>query len=185
MEGQLLSKLYDMYVSSLRSISVLIAIPLPIRGVLNTTAKLSDIENKLTVAAFCRRRLGVVVCRLKMAESVSAVRLLTLSLVRALLISSLKAVTFVEQGHIRVGPDTITDPAYLVTRNMEDYVTWVDTSKMRRTVMAYNDEVRYPRYLDEWPLTIVDYSWTTLIYYESPHLVRITCITMPRHSRIS
>jgi U3 small nucleolar ribonucleoprotein protein IMP3 len=53
-------------------------------------------------------------------------------------------VTFVEQGHIRVGPDTITDPAYLVTRNMEDYVTWVDTSKLRRTVMSYNDEVRIP-----------------------------------------
>lgn len=23
---------------------------------------------------------------------------------------------FIEQGHVRVGPDTITDPAYLVTR---------------------------------------------------------------------
>lgn len=55
MEVQLLSKLYDM-------------------GVLNTTAKLSEIENKLTVAAFCRRRLGVVMHRLKMAESVSGVR---------------------------------------------------------------------------------------------------------------
>lgn len=54
MEAQLLSKLYDM-------------------GVLNTTAKLSEIENKLTVAVFCRRRLGVVIHRLKMAESVSAV----------------------------------------------------------------------------------------------------------------
>jgi hypothetical protein len=42
----------------------------------------------------------------------------------------------------------ITDPAYLVTRNMEDYVTWVDTSKMRRTVMAYNDEVRSLMRLD-------------------------------------
>lgn len=54
MEGQLLSKLYDM-------------------GVLNTTAKLSDIENKLTVAAFCRRRLAVIMCMSKMAETVSAV----------------------------------------------------------------------------------------------------------------
>ena len=54
MESQLLSKLYDM-------------------GVLNTTATLSEIENKLTVAAFCRRRLGVVMHRLNMAESVSAV----------------------------------------------------------------------------------------------------------------
>ena len=56
MEGQLLSKLYDM-------------------GVLNSTAKLSDIENKLTVAAFCRRRLAVIMCMSKMAETVSAVRL--------------------------------------------------------------------------------------------------------------
>ena len=54
MEGQLLSKLYDM-------------------GVLNSTAKLSDVENKLTVAAFCRRRLAVVMCMSKMAETVSAV----------------------------------------------------------------------------------------------------------------
>ena len=51
----MLSKLYDM-------------------GVLNTSAKLSDVENKLTVAAFCRRRLAVIVCTSKMAETVSAVR---------------------------------------------------------------------------------------------------------------
>lgn len=25
---------------------------------------------------------------------------------------------------------------------MEDYVTWVDTSKLKRTIMRYNDEVR-------------------------------------------
>ncbi len=25
---------------------------------------------------------------------------------------------------------------------MEDFVTWVDTSKLKRTIMAYNDEVR-------------------------------------------
>lgn len=54
MEAQLLSKLYDM-------------------GVLSSEAKLSDVENKLTVAAFCRRRLAVVVCMAKMSETVSAV----------------------------------------------------------------------------------------------------------------
>jgi U3 small nucleolar ribonucleoprotein protein IMP3 len=53
-EGHVLSKLYDM-------------------GVLNSQAKLSDVDNKLTVAAFCRRRLAVVVVTLKMAETVSAV----------------------------------------------------------------------------------------------------------------
>jgi len=62
MEGQLLSKLYDM-------------------GVLNSQAKLSDLENKLTVAAFCRRRLAVFVCMSKMAETVSAVCLSPPSLV--------------------------------------------------------------------------------------------------------
>ena len=50
----MLSKLYDM-------------------GILNTSAKLSDVENKLTVAAFCRRRLAVIMCMSKMAETVSAV----------------------------------------------------------------------------------------------------------------
>lgn len=60
MESQVLSKLYDM-------------------GVLNLESKLSDVENKLTVAAFCRRRLGVVMTRLKMAETVSTVRLFIIS----------------------------------------------------------------------------------------------------------
>jgi len=55
MESQLLSKTYDM-------------------GLLNLDSKLSDMENKLTVAAFCRRRLAVIMTRQKMAESVSAVR---------------------------------------------------------------------------------------------------------------
>ncbi|KAG7096573.1 Small subunit (SSU) processome component [Marasmius oreades] len=103
MESQLLNKLYDM-------------------GVLNSTAKLSDVD-KLTVATFCRRRLAVFMCMSKMAETVSA------------------AAKFIEQGHVRVGPDTITDPAYLVTRRMEDFVTWVDTSKLKRIVMSYNDEL--------------------------------------------
>jgi hypothetical protein len=45
------------------------------------------------------------------------------------------------QGHIRVGPDTVTDPAFLVTRNMEDFVTWVDTSKIKRKVLKYSDKL--------------------------------------------
>jgi U3 small nucleolar ribonucleoprotein protein IMP3 len=52
-----------------------------------------------------------------------------------------EACTFIEQGHVRVGPDTVTDPAYHVPRAMEDYVTWVDTSKIKRKVMAYNDKL--------------------------------------------
>ena len=41
------------------------------------------------------------------------------------------AVKFIEQGHVRVGPNVITDPAYLITRNLEDYLTWVDNSKLK------------------------------------------------------
>jgi len=60
--------------------------------------KLSDVEHKLTVSAFARRRLPVVMTRLRMADTVQA---------------SLK---LIEQGHVRVGTDVVTDPAYLVTR---------------------------------------------------------------------
>lgn len=42
---------------------------------------------------------------------------------------------------MRVGPEVVTDPAFLVTRSMEDYVTWVDSSKIRRAVMRYNDQL--------------------------------------------
>ncbi|KAF8469010.1 hypothetical protein BDZ91DRAFT_792780 [Kalaharituber pfeilii] len=92
-------------------------------GILATKSKMSEIESKVTVASFCRRRLAVVMTKLKMAETVKA------------------AAEFVEQGHVRVGPEVVTDPGYLVTRNMEDFVTWVDSSKIKRTIMKYRDEV--------------------------------------------
>jgi hypothetical protein len=40
-----------------------------------------------------------------------------------------------------VGPDLITDPAFLVTRNMEDFITWVDTSKLKRHIQNYAGQV--------------------------------------------
>lgn len=88
-----------------------------------TGAKLSDVEHKITVSAFARRRLAVVMTRLKMAQTVSV------------------AARFVEQGHVRVGTEVVTDPAFCVTRRMEDWVTWVDSSKIRRNVLRYRGEV--------------------------------------------
>ena len=102
--------------------------------------KLSDVERKITVSAFCRRRLGVVMTRLRMAETVSA------------------ANKFIEQGHVRVGTEVVTDSAFMVTRhvvlsnllfaiansdtrNMEDFVTWVDSSKIKRNIMKYRDKL--------------------------------------------
>jgi len=51
------------------------------------------------------------------------------------------AVRFVEQGHVRVGTEVVDDPAYLVTRGLEDFVTWVDGSRMRRMGREYRGEV--------------------------------------------
>jgi hypothetical protein len=47
---------------------------------------------------------------------------------------------------------------------MEDFVTWVDTSKLKRTVMQYNDEVRFKLYYFHCSLTPVN-SWTISIFY--------------------
>lgn len=66
-------------------------------GILTAKKSLAECE-KITVSAICRRRLAVIVMKLKMAETLKA------------------AVTFIEQGHIRVGPNTVDDPAFLVTR---------------------------------------------------------------------
>ncbi|KAK6915196.1 RNA-binding S4 domain [Dillenia turbinata] len=79
--------------------------------------------DRLSVSSFCRRRLSTILIRKKFAEHLK------------------QAVTYVEQGHIRVGPDTITDPAFLVTRNMEDFITWVDDSKIKRKVLQYNEQL--------------------------------------------
>lgn len=91
-------------------------------GVITSRKNMSQIE-KLSVSAFCRRRLPVIMCRLKMAQFVS------------------EAVRLIEHGHVRVGPDTVTDPAFMVTRNMEDFVTWVDTSSIKRKILKYNDKL--------------------------------------------
>lgn len=52
-----------------------------------------------------------------------------------------EAIQFIEQGHIRVGPHCITDPSFLVSRTFEDYVTWVDSSKIKRSIMKYNNKL--------------------------------------------
>ena len=59
--------------------------------------------------------------RLKMAESVK------------------EAVMYIEQGHVKVGVETVTDPAFLVTRKLEDHITWVKSSSIRQKVLKYNN----------------------------------------------
>ena len=82
-----------------------------------------NLENadKVNASSFCRRRLPVVMVRSKMAENVRS------------------ATQMVEQGHVRVGTDVIKDPAFLVSRNLEDFVTWLDTSAIRKKVQEYKE----------------------------------------------
>lgn len=52
---------------------------------------------------------------------------------------SIKGATrLIEQGHVRVGPELVKDAALLVTRTLEDFVMWVDSSKIRQHVLEYN-----------------------------------------------
>jgi U3 small nucleolar ribonucleoprotein protein IMP3 len=101
---QLLQKLYSM-------------------GLIPTAATALPAEKDIKAAAFCRRRLPIVMVRLKMAQTVRA------------------AVELVQHGHVRVGPEVVTDAAFLVTRSFEDHVTWVDSSKIKRTIATYNDQL--------------------------------------------
>ncbi len=78
---------------------------------------------EVNASAFARRRLPVIMVRLKMCDDLK------------------HAIGYVEQGHVRVGPTVVNDPAFLVPRDREDYVTWVDTSKIRRTINQYNDKL--------------------------------------------
>ena len=94
-------------------------------GILPSTAsgKLSEVEKSVSVSAFCRRRLPVVMTRLHMAETVQA------------------ATKLIEQGHVRVGTEPVTDTAFLVTRGMEDFVTWVQGSMIKRNILKYREKL--------------------------------------------
>lgn len=76
---------------------------------------------EVSASSFCRRRLAVMVYKSKMADNLN------------------DATKYVEHGHIRIGPETVKDPAMLVTRTMQDFITWADTSAIKRKVQEYNE----------------------------------------------
>ncbi|GFS32189.1 u3 small nucleolar ribonucleoprotein protein IMP3 [Nephila pilipes] len=98
---------------------------LPLLHSMSLIKKKNELEecSRVTASTFCRRRLPVVMTRSKMAPSVKV------------------STKFVEQGHVRIGPNTVMDPAFLVSRNMEDFVTWVDQSAIKRHIATYNGEL--------------------------------------------
>lgn len=113
-----------------------------------------DLNNAVNISAssFCRRRLPVVMVRseympINIACSIpfrcEHFVINTFSFPTDNMSENVKNATdLIEQGHVRVGTEVIKDPAFLVSRTLEDFVTWVDSSKIRRHVMEYNNMVR-------------------------------------------
>ncbi|RWS14418.1 hypothetical protein B4U79_13307 [Dinothrombium tinctorium] len=77
--------------------------------------------NQVTVKSFCRRRIAVFMIQSGMFNGPIST-----------------AVKYVKHGHVRIGPNIVRDPAFLVTRNQEDFITWTD--KFKQKIETYNDE---------------------------------------------
>jgi len=77
--------------------------------------------SKVCVGSFCKRRLSSVMVDVKMVPDIKT------------------AVTFVKQGHVKVGIETTTDPGQIISRAMEDYLGWREGSKVKETVQEFNE----------------------------------------------
>lgn len=88
-------------------------------GLIHEKLGLAEVD-KVGVEAFCKRRLATVVRDLKMAPNCEL------------------AAKTIHHGHVRVGTTQMRDPAFLVPRGQEDYVTWMTESKIRQHVDAFN-----------------------------------------------
>eukprot|EP00919_Chromeraceae_sp_WS-2016_P032237 GHVR01075951.1.p1 GENE.GHVR01075951.1~~GHVR01075951.1.p1 ORF type:complete len:185 (+),score=23.65 GHVR01075951.1:117-671(+) len=90
-------------------------------GLIETILSLEQTE-ALTTSSFCKRRLSSQMVSGKFCERMK------------------EAVTYIEQGHVRIGPDIVNDPAFHVTREMSDHISWAQGSAIKRTVKQFNQE---------------------------------------------
>jgi len=84
-------------------------------GLIQERLGLAEID-KLGVENFCKRRLSAVLVKMRMAGNHKL------------------ASEMIEHGHVRVGVTQVRDPAFLVPRALEPFVTWVDSSKIKKHV---------------------------------------------------
>lgn len=77
---------------------------------------------KVTVSSICKRRLAIVMCHKNMIEGYA------------------NADKFVQQGHAKVGTRVITNTSTLISRAMEDFIKWDESSKIRKKIDEVNDE---------------------------------------------
>lgn len=112
----------DHYVAFKREQLERVAAKLHEMGVLDSPDELQKMKT-VPAERFCRRRLSTVLKMRDMAPTIQQAEL------------------FILHGHVRVGPEVINDPAFIVTRAMEDFLTWSNASKIRRTIASYRGEV--------------------------------------------
>ena len=91
-------------------------------GLIKNKTSLKEID-EIGISKFCRRRLSVILFSNKYCESIK------------------QAITYIEQGQIQLGTDVVYNPALMVTRSMEDHISWVNKSKIKRKIDTYNDNI--------------------------------------------
>ncbi|SCM12314.1 U3 small nucleolar ribonucleoprotein protein IMP3, putative [Plasmodium chabaudi adami] len=87
-------------------------------GLINCKSSLVECE-KLSVSSFCRRRLSVMLVMLKFVQNIQL------------------AITYIQQGNVRVGNDIINNPAFHINRNLEDHIKWADGSKILKHIQKH------------------------------------------------
>ena len=87
-------------------------------GVINQRNSL-ELCSRVSVSGFCRRRLPVILAAAKWCENIK------------------EGTQLVEQGHFQVGNDSIVDPNILMTRVMEDHISWNDASRIKRKIQKF------------------------------------------------
>lgn len=78
---------------------------------------------KITVSSFCERRLPMIMKKMKMVQTFT------------------HADEFVQHGHVRVGTKTINDPSVIISKAMEEYITWVDSSKIKKKIEEFENGI--------------------------------------------
>ncbi|KAF0982873.1 hypothetical protein FDP41_010852 [Naegleria fowleri] len=89
-------------------------------GILDSEAEIETL-NKITVGRLCRRRISYLLKVLHFAESGRLANM------------------YIQHGHIRIGPEVVRDEAFLVSRNLEDFITWTNKSKIKTTIQKFNE----------------------------------------------
>ena len=78
---------------------------------------------KITVSRFLRRRLMVVLKTRKYVETLK------------------ESESLIRGGHIIVGNKMVKDPEMLISRNLEDYISWKEDSKIRQKIDRFKNNI--------------------------------------------